>query len=53
MSTKELIDNLWQQLNHYKNILRNSDCYIYKNYNMENVKQIINELENKINLLTD
>lgn len=51
MKNKELIDDLWKQLNHYNNILRNSDCYVYREYNIENIKQIINELNEQINNL--
>ena len=51
MNNKKEIDELWTQLNHYKNILLNSDSYHYRDYNIENVKQIIIELEDKINNL--
>jgi hypothetical protein len=48
---KEEIDDLWKQLNHYKNILLNSDSYHYKDYNIENVKKIIIDLESMIDYL--
>jgi hypothetical protein len=48
-----IIDDLWKQLNHYKNILLNSDSRYYRDYNIKNVKQIIKELENEINNLCD
>ena len=48
---KEKIDGLSKQLNYYKNVILNIDSHHYKDYNIENVKQLIIELESKINEL--